>query len=236
MIFASSICYAVQPEATTVTQVKEQVQRIEIPSHIKGLRIINNNTLRWSDTKPTYDYYAQEQQRTKDIHDTKFESARSKLGRLCYTLSYTAGLGVACVYGLLRYQSIACVQELDKQSHWWNWKSELSLSALADLPEKQLAQELLASMRDRYDKKTVNDVAFIMPLVHFIQDTNNERGFLEHIIKMHEFFKPYGLHHIFACDEQALERVHVYIARIGYIRGLCMRWLSCYAVDVPAVA
>lgn len=235
MLYAS-FGYAVDPEVTTTTQIKEQIQKIEVPSHIKGLRIVNNNTLRWSDTvKPSY--HEQEYYRKRDMNYKQQESARpgkrSALGLVCYT----SVLGAACVYACARLMIHQFTQELEKESRWWNWKPELSLSALTQMPEKQLAQELLASIHERYDKKTVNDVAFIMPLVHFIQDTNNEQNMLERFIKIYEESRSsYVMQYVITFDEQLIVQARTKLARLNYIRELCIKWLSSYAVDVPAIA
>ena len=187
MMLCGSLCYAAEPEAatTTTTQVKEQIQRIEVPSHIKGLHIVNNNTLRWQDPIKPFAYRDDGRFGVQDVYRKPAEPSRwqcTALGIVC----------TAVIYGAARSYVYLLAQELEKESHWWNWKSELSLSALTQIPEKQLAQELAAQIQQRYDKKTVNDVAFIMPLVHFIQDTNREQEYLEHLIKLYDRLRTYG--------------------------------------------
>lgn len=236
LIYGSMMCMAatalgVEP-AGTITHVKEQIQRIQIPSHVKGVRFINHNTLTLKEA--AHYPYASEGAYTRDMSRVVGPSRwyHTALGTVCCTTA----LGAALIYAGMRLTAYTMAQELEKESHWWNWKSEFSLAALTELPEKQLAQELAAHIRERYNKKTVNDVAFIMPLVHFIQDTNNEQGHLELTIKFYESLHSYGIYRIVGADEQVPVNARARLARLNYIRGLFMKWLSAYAVDVPAVA
>jgi hypothetical protein len=228
LVFGFGFCYATEPEVTTTTQVKEQIQRIEVPSHIKGLHIVNNNTLRWSDTKPSYvpeEYYA--------ARDAYPQYPLEEKHRARWQRTLVAVVCAVGVYGVVRAYVYLLTQELDNKAHWWNWKSELSLSAISPESEKQLAQELLTQIQQRYDKKTAHDVAFIMPLVHFINDTNHEQKYLEHLIKVYEGLCSYHMHYALAADEQMIGKARVKLARLAYIRRLCMKWLSGYAADVP---
>lgn len=231
MMCVTAIACAAESAGTT-TQVKEQIQRIQIPSHVKGVRFINHNTLTLHET--SHYPHALERARAQDASRMVGPSRwyNTALGTVCCTTA----LGAALIYTGMRLAVHTMAQELEKESHWWNWKSELSPAALPELSEKQLAQELAAHIRERYNKKTVNDVAFIMPLVHFIQDTNNEQGHLELTIKFYESLYSYGVHHLVGADEQVPVNARAKLARLNYIRGLFMKWLSTYAVDVPAVA
>lgn len=239
IVLSCGFCYAVEPATATpiTTQVKEQIQRIEVPSHIKGLRIVNNNTLHvrgsepWKDPQRTLDYYPEYPVRPRISPQPEQNSALMPTSRWRCTIG-----GIVCaavVYGAVRAYVYLLAQELDNKTRWWNWKAEVSFASLTEESEKQLAQELLLQIQQRYDKKTINDVTFIMPLVHFIQDTNHEQGYLEHLIKVYEIVRSCHIHHLIAADEQMLTHARVKLARLAYIRTLCMKWLSTYAVDVP---
>jgi hypothetical protein len=227
---------AVEPESSTTTQVKEQIQRIEIPSHVKGLRIVNNNTLRWDDTlKPLpapshHEYYS--------TRPAVYQAALVPEGLIPARWQRTVmgGLVVATAYAVMRAYVYLLAKELDKASHWWHWKSELSLAALTELPEKELAHELSLEIQERYSKKVVRDVAFIMPLVHFIQDTNYEQEYLEHLITVYIKLDAWGMQNLFAADEEIMQSARLKLARLNFIRQLYMKWLSSYAVDVPVGA
>ncbi|MFI5332551.1 MAG: hypothetical protein ACHQVS_00450 [Candidatus Babeliales bacterium] len=240
MVLWCGFCYAVEPEKATpiTTQIKEQIQRIEVPSHIKGLSIVNNNTLHvrdtmqpWKDPQRTLDYYPEYPVHPRTALQPEQSSAHKRTSGWRCTIG-----GIVCaavVYSAVRAYVHLLAQELDNKARWWNWKADVLFITVTEESEKQLAQELLLQIQQRYDKKTVNDVAFIMPLVHFIQDTNHEQGYLEHLIKVYEVVRSCHIHHLIAADEQILTHARVKLARLAYIRTLCMKWLSTYAVDVP---
>lgn len=235
MLIGTTICYAVEPETTTTTQVKEQVQRIEIPSHIRGLRIINNNTLRWDDgAKPvSLPPYKQEQYPTRSVYQSPVSGGKPVSS---WQRALIGGVCVGTAYTLLRAYFYLLAKELEKESHWWNWKSDVALSVLSQLPEKQVAHELSMRIQERYKQQGVHDVAFIMPLVNFIQDTNYEQGYLEHLITVYNKVHVWNVQLFFAADEQVLDIARAKLARLTYIRRLYMKWLSSYAADIPTVS
>ncbi len=133
------------------------------------------------------------------------------------------GLSYATVYGLLWYLQ-------GDVSDWANWKSELSLLDLTNSPQKEMADELFATIKMRYLPAGYTVANYLDPLVGFINDIDCELGNFERLERVSRALSSIKITLLFPGCLLDNDVVRGKIDRLRYLKQLAVTQLSGYNV------
>ena len=110
---------------------------------------------------------------------------------------------------------------------WARWKPELTFEQLCTISQKDLTQELLATINERnYNKNNPTD--FAHPLTMFIVSIDREIKICKRYIATTQAIKRLRLMAIFPTNDNKLDEVNKLLQRALFIKHLFLSWLSDY--------
>lgn len=116
---------------------------------------------------------------------------------------------------------------LQNDTLWARWKSELTFELLCTMPQKDLTQELLATINERnYNKSNPTD--FAHPLTLFLISIDTEIKICKRYIAITQAIKQLRLMSIFPTNEKKINEVNTLLQRALFIKHLFLSWLSDY--------
>lgn len=124
--------------------------------------------------------------------------------------------------------------KLNQPNTWGSWKEQYSLEILQGLPQKELAKELIVTIQHKYQTpQTLHD--FMMPLISFLIDVNQEIRSYEHFIKIHVWIDTFKLSALFPAQKDLLQKAPKRIERLLFIKNLLLQWVIEYKMAVRTV-
>ncbi|MDR3646946.1 MAG: hypothetical protein P4L22_05405 [Candidatus Babeliales bacterium] len=174
------------------------------------------STLQQLDTKQTSTYQA-----SKETLQQVGNSLNDLANKYKYWLPVTAA---TCIYCSLFYKIAHANKLLNSTGAWCNWKSELNLSALLSLSQKDLAIELITDIQKKYSDPQ-NPTNFVTPMVNFINEINHEIQELENYVKIVNLIKTIKLKSIYPIiSDDKLDQAKEKINKLAYIKNIFSEW------------
>jgi len=167
----------------------------------------------------------------QDYFFNKLPTWSQKNGSFLYQHKIKIGLGIlffayACLQCKL-YNLERCISNTEV---WSSWKSHLILNDLLVLDQKELTRELLHAIQKKYAAPD-NLHNFVLPLVYFMQEFENEIATLKQLISIHEWLCFCRLSHIFFIKKSTIERAKERISRLYFLHNILTTWMSDYKLE-----
>jgi hypothetical protein len=134
------------------------------------------------------------------------------------------GLGWATMVAKLLYTSYAIAQ----YDGWGTWYGHLALENGYQGDQAALAQKLFIEIQKRYQNKNIN---FLSPLVHFMNDIDEETQFLKNFIHIHELLTATKLSMVFPSQLDVQATALVRIARLEFLKNVVIAYAAEYKVN-----
>lgn len=154
-------------------------------------------------------------------------------GKQLYITLAAGCIGASYLYTLssLIYASYYTVE----QEHGWaSWKAEMPVEILIKI-EPTVAQELLSAIQQRY-AQAPRTACFLSPLVHFVNDTDNELALLNRFIQLHTTINRCRLSWLFPTQQQAINKAIEKVKRLEYLKQLMVKSVGHYKVEEHGVS
>lgn len=115
---------------------------------------------------------------------------------------------------------------LTKKNTWSCWKEHVSIETMQK-DEKQTAQELFAAMQNQYLNAPTN-AHFLSPLVHFMNDIDQEFNQLTAFISLHKTIDKLNVTFMFPTQKESLHQAQEKIQQLEYLKILIINWVGEY--------
>lgn len=136
----------------------------------------------------------------------------SLLKKCCIVTAFTAASSYAAIIGYLLAQSYA----IDNENRWYNWKKEVPLAALLEIPSTQVAEALQTSLCKKYNG-TMNNVMTISA------DLYEEEQELKRIISCCSWIKQYKTSFLFFKKDSIAELAEQKLQRLLFIKEIVIK-------------
>lgn len=118
------------------------------------------------------------------------------------------------------------IRRIDNQNAWANWHNAIPLATLEENPAIT-AQKLFYEMKTRFLK----DNNFLIPLVKFMQETEEEIDSLRTFLDYCNWLYEKGLAILLPSQTQNIALAHEKLERLEYLRNLTLRYAGEYKVE-----
>ncbi len=135
---------------------------------------------------------------------------------LLTTATYFASLGYL----------IAQSRSLQQDTHWYNWKQEVPLAALRELPKKQIVEALRDSLHKKYDNAAKN----IFTLAAILQ---KEEQALRRVISYCSWIKKYKMSFLFFNQDCVAELAKQKLERLLFIKEMLTKHITFIMENTP---
>ena len=133
------------------------------------------------------------------------------------------------VYAYLCYQTIKANHYLDNPDLWSRWQEDLDLEQLLEIPQKELAGQLLRAVQARYTNPT-NPVDFINPLIIFLDEARTELKLLRWYARLYVWLKRIYFHKITPLNEARFAAIDEQIKRLVHLKNIFHSWMAEYNI------
>lgn len=103
---------------------------------------------------------------------------------------------------------------------WGAWKEAIPEEILKELPQEELANELMLTIATRYHVEEKNHFSDFAVFASFFHDIDIELDRLQKYIRLHEWLSAHYLGRIFPAQAIALEMAVQKIRRLAYLRTI----------------
>ena len=139
-----------------------------------------------------------------------------------------AGSGVALWLGVFIKLLMGSYQA-KRSDTWGAWKEAIPEEILKELPQEELAQDLMLTIATRYQVGEKNSLNDFTAFAKFFNDMTIESERLQKYINLHEWLAGHYLSKIFPAQEIALELAIQKIKRLAYLQTLMPPRIACLA-------
>lgn len=143
-----------------------------------------------------------------------------------YKIAFTT---VLSLYLILCYNTIKGNRLLDKETCWSAFKEEYSLEDLLEIPQQELAHELLKEIQRRYTKAQ-NITDFITPLITFMNDIEKEMKQIKRCIQLHTWSKKLHVASLLPFNTKHYNRAPAKLQRLAYLKNIFLTWAAEYKI------
>lgn len=129
--------------------------------------------------------------------------------------------GYAAIFGALVRTNI----RMQDESLWARWRIENSYEQLMQIPQKQLAHDLVFAIQRRYtSEKQFTD--FIQPLTQFMHDIQQEKRLLKNYLAAGKWITRLRLHYILPINEKRINQAKKLLQRVLFIEHVFLSWAA----------
>ena len=130
-------------------------------------------------------------------------------------------------YLYLCYQLKKAIWLMRDKGSWCNWKTEEPFQSLKKYDKKELAQDLLEAIQNRYlNSSQATD--HVGPLNSFLEDYRRELYIFRSYFFIATWIKRLHLTRIFPINNQDIELLKERIERLCYIKAIFFEWAADY--------
>ncbi len=136
---------------------------------------------------------------------------------------------IAGLYIYTWYRIVYLSYALSDPDAWHNYKTTLSFDELLQIPQKELAHNLIRAIQQHYAPQAIED--FFMPFTLFTKDIEKEMIFLKQLIKIYKRIRILRINWLFPWQKPSLEQAQEKLRRILYLRNVTFSWLGSFKLD-----
>lgn len=144
-----------------------------------------------------------------------------------------AGGTIAFVYAYLLYKTIALRGYLSERERWFNWYDYLPFEALCAYPQKDLGNDLVKEIQQRYTNLT-SPTDFVTPLITFLKILEVEQYALEQYLFLCRWIERFHLTIITAHNKEFIIQCEAWKRRLVYLKATFMRWMAEFKFEQNA--
>ncbi|MCA9770334.1 hypothetical protein KC460_03115 [Candidatus Dependentiae bacterium] len=133
--------------------------------------------------------------------------------------------GAISAYALLCYLVHKATIYIQDNTHWFGWHRDCSLEQLLSYSQDEITNQLIVAIESRY-VTAQNPTNFFDPLMHFMQDIDDEIKHLHHYKKLFLWLDRFYLASITFANTQHCLHIQEKIDRLAYIKHLFGRWIA----------
>ena len=133
------------------------------------------------------------------------------------------GVTFLALYLIACYQLVRGNAYFKNRSSWSAWKEEISLRDLAEIPQTEVARELIISIQRKY-LNPQNPSDFFGPLVSFLVDLEAEITVSKRYLKRFNWLGKIYFTYLFPGDTSAFALAEEKIARLFFIKEIFVTW------------
>jgi len=130
-------------------------------------------------------------------------------------------------YGTTNILLITDYYYLNNDSRWSRWKLKHSFEQLCAISQKDLAQELLLTIGERYYNEK-NPIDLTHPLLRFITTIDTEIRVIKRYIAITKMIKKLRLFTIFSTSDDKINNAQQLLERALFVKHIFLSWLSEY--------
>jgi len=133
------------------------------------------------------------------------------------------GATLLALYFTACYQLVRGNAYFKNRSPWSTWKEEIPLHEFAEIPQSEIARELIISIQRKYlNPKNPSD--FFGPLVSFLVDLEAEIRISKRYLKRFDWLEKIYFTYLFPGDTEAFAQAEEKIARLCFIKEIFITW------------
>jgi len=123
-------------------------------------------------------------------------------------------------YGITYYLLFTGNNYLKKETLWSSWPLNKSFYSLLEIPQQQLALQLLDEIKQRYNGHT----NFVQALTTFKENIEKEKSNLLFYDKIYKFLNKSYIIAIFPVSSENFTQIKVRLERIAYLKNIFLSW------------
>jgi hypothetical protein len=158
--------------------------------------------------------------------ETFFSRSWQKMLLSKETLITTITLSLS-TYLYLCYQLKKATWLMKEQGAWCNWKAKEPFETFKSIDKKELAQELLEAIQNRYLNSS-NATDHVGPLNSFLEDYRRELYIFRSYFFIATWIKRLHLTRIFPINNQDIGFLKERVERLCYIKAIFFEWAAHY--------
>ena len=128
------------------------------------------------------------------------------------------------------YQVYSADSYSEQAELWANWRDDLSLEQLLNIPHEQLTHELLTEIQRRYLSQK-NPTDFISPLTSFLNTLDNEIKYLHSYKRLREWIYWTYLSRLLPNKTKTHHSFDKQLQRLNYLKNIFLAWAAQYKLE-----
>lgn len=144
-----------------------------------------------------------------------------------------AGGTIACSYAYLLYKTVSLRGYLGERERWFNWYDYLPFEALCAYPQKDLGDDLVKEIQQRYTNLT-SPTDFVTPLITFLKILEIEQHALDQYLFLCRWIERFHLTIITAYNKDFVIQCEAWKRRLVYLKATFMRWMAEFKFEQNA--
>ena len=119
---------------------------------------------------------------------------------------------------------------ITQPNKWSTWKEHIPLEVLLEVPQQEVAEELVDAIKAKYLTTQTPDL--MTPLVQFNNAIDKELTQLNQFVRLHEWLDYTKLAYIFPRQNSQVALAHTKIRRLLYLKDVLLSWMSNYSAEI----
>jgi len=136
----------------------------------------------------------------------------------------------ASAYFFLIYTIYRTQLYLSNQDRWMYWKDHLTFERLTEIPQKEIAKELLFDIQKKYASIDNLD-NFIEPLIYFLNEIDIELHSIEQLEQIYKYLGRIYFLRFVPNNKPLIEQNKIRKQRILYLKNLLINWISEHKIN-----
>lgn len=134
------------------------------------------------------------------------------------------------VYGGFLAKLLFSAYSVTQPNKWSNWKEHIPLEVLTEVPQHEVAEELVDAIKAKY--LTTQSLDLMTPLVQFNNAVDKELSQLNKFLQIHEWLDYTKLAYIFPRQHSHVMMARAKIKRLLYLKDVLLSWMSNYSKEI----
>lgn len=172
-----------------------------------------------------------EQNSTPPTPEIKTEPQKVNNPQLMHIHSYWPFYALGSFYSYLFYRLVKTNYVMNDRSRWFHWKEFMSLERLQEIPQQELAKELLHEIQNHY-MNPINPTDSITPLSQFMNTVDYEKKLLQQYLKLTDWLKWLWLRRVFPFNDKKIKQANQLLARLNFMKHIFISWAASHKMNM----